>query len=396
MKMSGADIEALCRAFIADEDEALQQERQGHFWPQNHHLLGPHAAKLPAALTPDQRTRFYFHYLRVAGGIPAVSNKELPLLRDAYRQVLPLQDRGYPVNSSERHINLLVFGFDESGSLPIGETSTATDLKTRLKLVSQLGKYTTLPNQRAKKVKFAPFAEDGERILQLLRHLRYRHDRRYGDDLYDTVNLRFWGMVLTALLNPEVRTELVRDMLDGDMAFPNRETHLDILHKTVQAVLEDCAPRETEFHQWAGRLAEVHRARREATESAMLARALGLPFEAGEDWQVRIRIPQEGNDGQGWQAPNLMLNLMPEPDWDWELRIEDAKGRRFVEGSKGPVRNDMGMEGLGKGNLGRFPRWLRALREQYGMVYDVPRADISAGRKRSAGRLIQDWLEGDG
>ncbi len=392
--MSEADIEALCRAFIADEDKALEQERQGRFWPQNHHLLRPYAAKLPAALTPEQRTRFYFHYLRVAAGIPAVSNKELPLLTEAYRQVLPLQDQGDPMNNSTRHINLVVFGFDESGPLPIGATSTAQELKARLKLVTQLGNYTTLPNQRAKKAKFALFADEGERILQVLRHLRYRHDRRYGDDLYNTVNLRFWGMVLTALLNPEVRADLVHDMLDGEMAFPNRETHLDILHKTVQVVLEDCAPEEAAFHQLAGRLAELHHARRDATESVMLVRSLNLPFGADENWQVRIRLPQEGDDGKGWGPPNLMLTLMPEPGWDWDLRIADAKGRHFGEGNKGIVRNDLGLEGLGKGNLARFPDWLRTLREQHGIAYDLQKADVSAGRKRSAGRPLLDWLQG--
>lgn len=76
----------------------------------------------------------------MASGIPAVANKELPLLHEAYRQVLPLQDQGHPTNSSTRHINLLVFGFDDNGPLPIGATSTAKELKARLKLVTQLGK----------------------------------------------------------------------------------------------------------------------------------------------------------------------------------------------------------------------------------------------------------------
>ncbi|MCU5783671.1 hypothetical protein MA04_02971 [Alcanivorax balearicus MACL04] len=394
--MSGSDIEALCRAFIADEDEALEQKRQGLFWPRNHHLLRPHAAKLPAALTLDQRTRFYFHYLRVAGGIPAVSNKELPLLHEAYRQVLPLQDQGHPINSSTRHINLLVFGFDDNGPLPMGATSSAKELKARLKLVTQLGKYTTLPNQREKKSKFLPFANEGERILQVLRHLRYRHDRRYGDDLYNTVNLRFWAMVLTALLSPEVRADLVGDMLDGNMAFPNRETHMDILHKTVQAVLEYCTPEEEDFRRLAGRLADLYRTRREATESATLARSLNLPFDPDEDWQVSIRLAQEGTDGLSWRPPNLALTLMPEPDLDWDIRIIDAKGRHFSERCKGILRNDMDMDGLGAGNLARFPDWLRALRERHGIAYDITQADVRAGRKRSAGRLIQGWLKGDG
>ncbi|MGO7338479.1 hypothetical protein AB9E32_34950, partial [Rhizobium leguminosarum] len=75
--------------------------------------------------------------------------------------------------------------------------------------------YTTMPAQRDKNAKFVPFSDEAVRILEFFRHLGYRHDRRYGEDLYDVTNLSFLGMVFICLLNKATRAELVADMIEG-------------------------------------------------------------------------------------------------------------------------------------------------------------------------------------
>lgn len=257
---------------------------------------------------PDERIAFYLHFMRRSGEAPAVADREMPLLIQAYRRLLPVID--LPGAMARRHTLLFLFGFDEAGALPSGETQNVKTLKARLKTLAQTGKYTSLPAQRQKQASFLAYAEEAPRLLQTLRHLGYRHDRR-GGDAYDTVNLVFWGMVLIILSDAATRAQLLADMLDGGYDLPQRDRHLGILHRTVCAVLADCPSDETEFHALAQRLAMIERARREASEAAVLARSLDLPFEDDEDWTVRISIAEQGSGRSALLPPNLVLRPTP-------------------------------------------------------------------------------------
>ena len=391
--MTTADAN-LMRTFIADENQAFAERRQGKFWPANHHRIGPLAAKVSGLLDAGEQVDFYFHFMRVAGGLPLVGEKEMPLLIEAYRRLLPFLDLGGVIQMSRRHKLLFVFGFDDTGALPSGETVSAKALKARLKLIAQVGAYTTLPAQRDKKAKFAPFADEAVRILEVFRHLGYRHDRRYGEDSYNVTNLRFWGMVFICLLNKATRADLLADMLEGEYVLMRRVEQLAILHRYVEAVLPDIEADEERFRSLAQQLREIELARRNATETVALAQRLGLPFEDDEDWEINVAIPLRGTADHPLIASNVVrLQIRPNPDWEWELTARLAERGEFLESEKKSYRNELGFPVLGRGNLHAFPAWLRKLREENGLDFDTGAADIRVGRKRAAAKLLAQWLE---
>ncbi|MGO8499881.1 hypothetical protein AB9F35_00140 [Rhizobium leguminosarum] len=389
------DTEAeLLRTFIADENEAFAGRRQGKFWPANHYRIGPLATKVSGLLDPNEQVDFYFHFMRIAGGAPLVGDKEMPLLLEAYRRMLPFLDLGAVIPMSRRHKLLFVFGFDDTGALPSGETISAKALKARLKLIAQVGNYTTMPAQRDKKAKFVPFADEAVRILEVFRHLGYRHDRRYGEDLYDVTNLSFWGMVFICLLNRATRAELVADMIEGKYDLMRRVEQQAILHRYIETVLPDIEPDEERFRLLARQLKDIEIARRNATESVALAQKLGLPFGDDEDWEIHIAIPLRGTEGHPLIAKNVVrLQIRPNPDWQWELNARIVERGEFSESETKTYRNDLGFPVLGCGNLHAFPTWLRQVREKNGLDFDTGAADIRVGRKRAAAKLIVQWLE---
>lgn len=388
--MTGRDPAELLAAFLEDEDAAFASGGSGRFWPCNHYRIAPLVRQAPRLLEADRRVDFYFHLMRQTGTVPTVSGKETPLLLAAYRRLLPVIDRPDKAQIARRHPLLFIFGFDAAGALASGEAGDPEALKTRLKLLALIGKYTSIPAQWAKKERFPPFAGEAERLLQTLRHLGYRHDRRYGDDLYDYTNLTFWGMVLVILLNGATRAALLRDLLDGDHDLPRREQHFGILNRAVSALRPDFGAAETEFHALADRLAAIEAARRATTETVALARRLGLPFDDDEDWRASVTITPAGD------APDadLFLSMSPDPDNPWRIGITHPTRGRFSEWDGRVTQNDPGFPGLGAGNLGDLPAWLRTLRDKHGVAFDLEAANIHAGRKRQAAKRIAEWLRG--
>ncbi|MFV0333309.1 MAG: hypothetical protein ACK5JR_04480 [Tropicimonas sp.] len=385
----------LLQSFIADANAAFAEGRAGQFWPRNHHRLRPLAGKLGRLIEPQERVDFYFHFMRLNGVAIAVREPEMPLMTEAYRRLVPLFDEGGTVGIARRHVMLFLFGFDETGSLPDGETRSAAEMKARLRLIAQAGKYTSLPAQRSRKSGFLPFVDQAPRCLQALRHLGYDHDRRYGDESYNYTDLDFWGMVLVCLLNRETRSDVVSDMTSGGYSLKFPEQHAANLHRSVEAVLPDVAPQEREFLALAQRLRERERARRDATDSAALVRVLDLPFADDEDWEIQIAIPLRGTTGSPLNAPDVVrLRIGPNPDWQWELNVY-LKGRgQFTETHEKGLGNDGGLPRLGAGNLRAFPAWLRQIRERNGLDFDTAAADIFVGRKRSAIPRLAGWLAG--
>ena len=132
--MTAADIELL-REFVTDEAASLAQKRQGKFWPQNHHRLRPLLPKVAKLLEPSDYEDFLFHLMRVTGGVPAIVQKDVPILLSAYRRLIPYLDLGGIVQMARRHEMLFLFGFDDNGALPDGMLTSAQDLKARLRLL---------------------------------------------------------------------------------------------------------------------------------------------------------------------------------------------------------------------------------------------------------------------
>ncbi|MBP1881705.1 hypothetical protein A6R70_24585 [Agrobacterium rubi] len=390
--MTDTPIELL-RAFLADENDAFPERRQGKFWPRNHHRLSPLVAKVEDLLDQSEREDFYFHLMRVTGGVPQVSEKEMPLLINAYRRLLPFLDDGGIIQMGRRHEMLYTFGFDETGVLDSGETNSAKALKTRRKLISQVGSYTSQPAQRDKKSKFASFADDAVRIQETFRHLGYRHDRRYGEDMYDVTNLSFWGMAFICLLNTSTRTVFLADMMEGTYDLPRRDEQFAMLHRYVEAVIPDVHPDETHFQSLALQLKKKELARCNSTEAADLARKLGLPFDESEHWEIYISIGLRGSDESPLIAGNVVrLRMSPDPDRQWNLTVRLNERGELSESEEKCYRNDLGLPALGPGNLDRFPIWLKRVREDYGLDFDAETADIRVGRKRAAAKLILKWI----
>ena len=384
------------RNFIADENEAFAERRQGKYWPRNHHRISPLVGKVSGLLGPAERTEFYFHLMRVDGSIPAVSDGELPLLLEAYRRLLPFLDLGGVIQMARRHTFLYVFGFDDSGALPGGETCSAKALREHLKLVAQVDSYTSLPAQRDKKARFAAHADRAERVLATLRHLGYRHDRRYDrDDLYSLTDLNFWGMVFIALLNDQTRGELLDDMVGGRYDLVCRDEQLTQLHRYVEVVLPDAGPDEEKFRSLAGQLAAVQLQRRRATESVALAEKLGLPFGADEDWEIAMSIPLVAEAEQDDDEDcSVDLYIWPDPDGQWDIKAQLGDLGRYSESDSEVIRNDGDIPALGAGNLEAFPTWLAQLQERHGLRADLDDARIYVGRKRAAVKLLKRWLAG--
>ena len=381
---------ALLRTFIADDDAAFAaKQRFGSFWTIHHYRIGPLLTKAARLLSPEERKKLYFHALR-RGILPAVPEEEFARLLSAYQDLLPILDVS-SANSLDRISALFCFGFDPDGELPAGTTKTARAFKLHLKTHAQTQRYTTPPAQLEKLEKFVPFAGEAPRILETLRHLGYRHDRRFGETSYRYTDLRFWGLVLIALIAGETRIAVLRDMLDGPYDIPKRDEHLSILNETVQAVLPHAAD-DAEFSELAARLSVLEAERRDATDSVAWARSLSLPFAPDEDWVVRIALHEERNPRKLSYQPDLVLEIRPDPTWPWHLRINTGRGR-FSEWAGEVAQNDMGLDPLGPGKLLSFPQWLRSTREKHGLSFVLADGkNISCGRKRTAAKIVARWL----
>ncbi|HEY4202778.1 MAG TPA: hypothetical protein VGM83_19680 [Devosiaceae bacterium] len=86
------------------------------------------------------------------------------------------------------------------------------------------------------------------------------------------------------------------------------------------------------------------------------------------------------------------LHMLPNPDWQWRLSVRIAGRGEFSEDEKKSGRNELGLSGLGRGNLRNFPAWLKQVREKNGFDFDISGADIRVGRKRAAAKQLAQWL----
>lgn len=241
----------ILHSFITDEEDALRAGRnQGHFWTMNHHRIGPLVPQAGKLLAGDQAAieALYFHIMRRTGGIPVHPKSEPAHLVAAYQKVLPIIDT--PVlNALPRHTALYVFGFDDTGTLPDAGPSGIADFISRMKLVAQTGKYSTMPAQRKAQPRFEPFLDDAPRVLHMLQHLNYRHDRRYPhrDDIYNYTDLRFWGFFLITLMAATTRADALEGFLKAIPGLPKSADHLEVLHAYVEAIVPRATPNETRF-----------------------------------------------------------------------------------------------------------------------------------------------------
>jgi len=384
------DPQTLLSTFIADEDQAMVTEQQGLFWAMNRSLIQAALPKAPRHLTPADRQRVYFHFLRMEGRIPVVPDKELPHLVEGYRGLLPWLDTSQ-AKLAQRHALLFGFGFDDTGTLADGATESSQQLKDYVRFMYHCTKYWNLAGQEAKIRNFSPYAHHGERAYQTLAHLGYYHDRQYGPESSRTADRLFWGMVIVILLHEGRRVDLLLDLLDGRHLVPHRDEHLALLHRYVQTVLAAVPIADKRFRALAERLAALQRERRDATESVAFARALALPFGADEEWCIHICIPTADNTFYPYFGPNLSCEIQPDPEYQWHVHL-DLRPGLFSDWSGLITQNDMNIDGLGAGHLLNFPAWIRNTERKLGIRFDVERAIVRCGRNRAVAKQIMEWL----
>ena len=93
-------------------------------------------------------------------------------------------------------------------------------------------------------------------------------------------------------------------------------------------------------------------------------------------------------------TPNLVLTIRPEPNDPWHIALTHAQRGRISEWDGRITQNDPGILGLGKGNLARFPAWVRSIKDEYGLAFDLGTADVRANHQCEAARRIAEWIGG--
>jgi hypothetical protein len=359
--------------FIADEDTALAAGKQGEFWPRNHHWFDPYLTQAESCLDAFTLQRLYFHMLRL-GQLLAVSDKALPALISAYREVLPhIEEDGF---RNCRLEYLFCFGFDEHGELPSGATRTAATLKNHVRTLDKIKRFTTLENQRNKAETFLPFVAEAPRILESFRHLGYRNGRqlvreeRFASFTWSDM-LLFWGLALIVLLADDTRMALMHDMTSSGYRLPDRENQLSILYDTSLAVLPLC-PEDAAFAAMVAPLesvAEVALANSwdKTVESWLRQKGLWPQDNEHPDWTFAIQMST--CDVRDWsvraskvpaEALWLSLNVHRQLGWKAQLyprnnvfRVDWSEDRLCVDSQQLRYRHVMKWPGLAEPD--RFP-----------------------------------------
>lgn len=227
--------------FIANEDDALAQRKQGDFYPPNRQVVKPLVATASGLLEDGARQRLYFHVLRMGELPPVKSQHDFALAWAAYAQVAPLLSEGFPSCSLQRAVGLLVFGFDDHGALPDEPPCTLDSYRHHSQLWAQCNAHSAIPYMLAHAGEFALYARDRDlvaRILKLLRHTKYVHTdvSRQQEARYPVTRLWFWALVFVALLDTETAPSVVADFLDPPVRLPRYADQLQILGRFIDAV----------------------------------------------------------------------------------------------------------------------------------------------------------------
>lgn len=230
---------SILQDFIASEDEALVQCKQGDFYPPNHHLIKPLVFSAATLLDDASQQRLYFHLLRVGELPPAQNAHEFELLCAAYAQMAPLLSQGFPMCSLQRTLGLLAFGYDDRGALRGEPPCNPESYLYHAGVWAQCNAYTAIPYMIGQAGRFQLYAADSglaARILKLLRHTRYIHSEFNSQEArYPITRLWFWGLVFIALLNPETAAAVVEDFLTPAVTLPRYPEQLRILGRYLDA-----------------------------------------------------------------------------------------------------------------------------------------------------------------
>lgn len=228
-----ADAKQILQAFIADEDAAMKETRQGEYYIYHHHeivRLIPRAGRL---LDDDDLVSFYFHLLRL-GIVPAIKREEdYELLREAYEALTPLLETEWTLCALENAAGLLLFGHDGKWTLA-GQPRHSLDFYMYYRKVwAHVNACVSVPTMLDKKACFQVYTEDPQlclRIVYMLRALRYCVGKPEP-----FLALWFWGLVYIVVLERQVAEAVLADMTELFGGTPDGLQRLATLRRYLEA-----------------------------------------------------------------------------------------------------------------------------------------------------------------
>ncbi len=194
-------------------------------------------AKRTRALPPEKQRRCYFHMLRRYGLPKKLVKAELPLLLDAYEDVIAEAHRGYPAITLSRLHGLLHFGYAPGFDLDRASPPDLEELRRRRVLWQSFG-FQHLPGMLSKLAKFEPYSRDAAvvaRLQALLGLIRFRTSD-YTGKAYPLYDFSLWGMVTIVLMDASRRGALLETLACERESLPLFNEHVDILGRIVTAL----------------------------------------------------------------------------------------------------------------------------------------------------------------
>ena len=209
-------------------------------------------AKRAKVLPVDRQRRLYFHILRQWSVPKKLGQAELPLLLDAYSDVIASAHRGYPVIRLQRMHGLLHFGYAPGFDLDRAAPPDLEEFKRRRALWHAFN-FQHLPGMLAKLAKFVPFSHEPAtvtRLHALVGLVRFRTSD-YDGKTYSVFDFALWGMMTIVLLDTARRESLLDAFALEREHLPHFAEHVDVL-KRIAAALGEPGVSDSVAHRFGG------------------------------------------------------------------------------------------------------------------------------------------------
>ena len=229
--MAGSPQDIL-QQFIEDEDSALTRNKQGAFYPDNHHRIKPLVPKAARLLARDKRTDFYFHLLRL-NECPAVKTAdEFELLLNAYARLTPM----FIVNNQRcllpRPKGLFLFGHDDHQTLTDEPAPSVDTFLGYLKFWRYADSFWHMPGMLKSQSKFLLLSQDSALLGRVSKVL---HRVKLNIDLTLPTTLWFWSLMLLALQQESSAREATRWLLQAECCPSDRAFFVTNLARYLRA-----------------------------------------------------------------------------------------------------------------------------------------------------------------
>ena len=144
--------------FVESENEALQHEFQGKFYPYRHYDITSTLTKALKGIDKQKIIDAFFHSSRL-GIIIKVKENNYPLFLKGIERALPSIGKGYNVNVLKPSKVFLLFGVNSLNDIENLYNTKYNEFLENLKFVTKINSYTSYPSLR-KKLKTILFLEN--------------------------------------------------------------------------------------------------------------------------------------------------------------------------------------------------------------------------------------------